>query len=96
MLGVSLVHAINDANGSSLSDRCFRYYRLHYKCTDHSDRRVTFAISESYRAIGRSSPCAEIFQLQSASFPIFAAISSPEYCTGQFMSETQPLEYVVQ
>ena len=43
-----LIHAINAANGSSLSDRYFRYYGLHYKYTNHSNRRVTFAISESY------------------------------------------------
>ena len=55
-----LVHAINAANGSILSDRCFRDYHLHYKYTDHSDIRATFAISESYRAICRSFPCAEI------------------------------------
>ena len=54
--GCCLVHAINAANGSSLSDRCFRYYHLHYKYTDHSDRRVTFVISESYREICRVFP----------------------------------------
>ena len=44
-----LIHAINVANGSSLNDRCVRYYCLHYKYIDHSYRRVTFVISESYR-----------------------------------------------
>ena len=58
--GCCLVHAINAANGSILSDRCFRDYHLHYKYTDHSDIRDTFAISESYREICRSFPCAEI------------------------------------
>ena len=52
-MGCCLVHAINAANGSSLSDHCFEYYHLHYKCTDHSNGRVTFAISESYRVICR-------------------------------------------
>ena len=52
-VGCCLVHAINATNGSDLSDRCFRDYRLHYKYTDHSNRRVTFAISESYRTICR-------------------------------------------
>ena len=51
-----LFHAINAANRSILSDRCFRDHRFHYKCTDHSDRRVNFAISESYRAICRVFP----------------------------------------
>ena len=51
--GCFLVHAINATNGSSLSDHCFGYYRLHYKYTDHSNRRVTFAISKSYRVICR-------------------------------------------
>ena len=54
--GCCLVHAINATNGSSLTNRCFRDYRLHYKYTDHSDRRVTFAISESYRVIYRVFP----------------------------------------
>ena len=49
--GCCLVHAINAADGSSLDDRCFRDYRLRYKYRDYSYRRVTFAISESYRAI---------------------------------------------
>ena len=53
-VGCCLIHAINATNGSSLSNRCFRDYHLHYKYTDHSDRRVTFAISESYRAICKS------------------------------------------
>ena len=47
--GCCLVHAINVVNGSSLSDRCFRDYRLRYKYIDQSHRRVTFVISESYR-----------------------------------------------
>ena len=58
--GCCLFHAINSANRSILSDRCFRDYHLHYKCIDHSDIRVTFTISESYREICRSFPCAEI------------------------------------
>ena len=49
--GCCLIHAINTANGSSLSDHCFRDYRLRYKYTDHSHKRVTFVISKSYRAI---------------------------------------------
>ena len=49
--GCCLVHATNAANGSSLSDHCFRDYHIHYKYIDHSDRRVTFASFESYRAI---------------------------------------------
>ena len=40
--------------------------------------------------------CEEILHLQSASFPNFAAISSPEYCTEWFLSETKPLEDIVQ
>ena len=44
--GCCLVHAINTTNGSSLSDHYFRDYLLHYKYIDHSNRRVTFAISE--------------------------------------------------
>ena len=52
--GCCLVHAINVIDGSSLSDRFFRDYRLHYKYTDHSNIRVTFAIFESYRAICKS------------------------------------------
>ena len=55
--GCCLVHAINAANKSSLSDRCFRDYRLHYKYIDHSNRRVTFVISVSYRAICRVFLC---------------------------------------
>ena len=46
-----LIHEINVTNGSSLSDHCFRDYRLRYKYRDHSYRRVTFAICESYKAI---------------------------------------------
>ena len=46
-----LIHATNATNGSSLNDRCFRDYLLHYKYTDHSNRRVTFAIYESLRVI---------------------------------------------
>ena len=57
MSRVSLFHAINVTNGSNLSDRCFRDYRLHYKYTDHSHRRVTFVISESYRAVCRVFLC---------------------------------------
>ena len=49
--GCYLVHAINAADGSSLSDRCFREYHLRYKYIDHSHRRVTLAISESYREL---------------------------------------------
>ena len=93
--GCCVVHAINAVDGSNLSDRCFRDYRLRYKYIDHSHRRVTFMISKSYRAICKSFPCAEIFQLHSASFPIFVAIASPEYCTSWFMSEKEPLEDVV-
>ena len=55
--GCCLVHAINVTNESSLSGRCFRYYHLHYKYTDHSNRRVTFVIYESYKAICRVSLC---------------------------------------
>ena len=54
--GSCLVHAINAANGSSLSDRCFRYYCLHYKYIYHSNIRVNFEISKSYSAIFRVSP----------------------------------------
>ena len=54
--GCCLVHAINAVDGSSLSDHCFREYRLHYKYIDHSHRRVTLAISESYRAICKIFP----------------------------------------
>ena len=54
--GCCLVHAINAADGSNLSDCCFRYYRLRYKYIARSDRRVTFVISESYRAICKSFP----------------------------------------
>ena len=54
--GCCLFHAINATNGSSLSDRYFRDYHLHYKYVDHSNRRVTFAISETYRVICRVFP----------------------------------------
>ena len=54
--GCCLVHAINVADRSTLSNRCFRYYRLRYKYIDHSHRRVTLVISESYRAICKSFP----------------------------------------
>ena len=49
--GYCIFHEINTADGSSLDDRCFRDYRFRYKFIDHSYRRVTFAISESYKAI---------------------------------------------
>ena len=55
-MGCCLVHAINAANRTSLSYRCFKYYHLHYKYTDHSEIKVTFAISESYRVICRVFP----------------------------------------
>ena len=93
--GCCLVHAINVANRSNLSDRCFRDYRLRYKYIDHSDRRLTFAIFESYREICKILSWAEILQLQSASFPNFAAIATLEYCTRWCMSEKEPLEDVV-
>ena len=54
--GCCLIHAINVTNGSSLSDHCFIDYLLQYKYTDHSNRRVTFVISESYKAIFRVFP----------------------------------------
>ena len=54
--GCCLVHAINATDGSSLNDHCFRDYRFHYRYTVHSNRRVTFAISESYREICRVFP----------------------------------------
>ena len=49
--GCCLVHAINTADGPSLNDCCFIDYHLCYKYRDHSYRRVTFAIFESYREI---------------------------------------------
>ena len=52
--GCCLVHAINATDGSSISDRLFKEYHLHYKYIDHSHRRVTLAISESYRTICKS------------------------------------------
>ena len=54
--GCCLIHAINVTNGSSLNDRCFRDYHLHYKYIDHSNKRVTFTISESYKPIFRVFP----------------------------------------
>ena len=57
--GYCLVHAINTTDGSSLDDRCFRDYRFHYKFRDHSYRRVTFVIFESYRAIWRVVLCGD-------------------------------------
>ena len=49
--GCCLIHAINTADRSSLDDCCFRDYCLQHKNRDHSYRRVTFVIFESYRAI---------------------------------------------
>ena len=49
--GCCLVHAINSADGSNLSDHCFRDYRLRYKYIDHSHRRVTFAIFENIEQV---------------------------------------------
>ena len=93
--GCCLVHAINAANGSSLSDRCFRDYRFHYKYTDHSDKRVTFAISESYRAICRVLLVQRYSSYRVLVFPNFAAIARPEYCTKWVLSEEEPLEDIV-
>ena len=93
--GCCLVHAINTADGSSLNDRCFRDYRLCYKYRDHSYKRVTFAISESYRAIWRDFPVQRYSSYRVLVFPNFAAIASPEYCTEWFLSEMEPLEYIV-
>ena len=93
--GCCLIHAINATNRSSLSDRCFKDYRLHYKYTDHSNRRVTFAIYESYRAICRVFPVQRYSSYRVLVSPIFAAIASPEYCTRWCMSEKEPLEDIV-
>ena len=84
--GCCLVHAINATEGSSLSDHCFKDYRLHYKYIDHSHRRVTFAISESYKVIHKSFPYAEILQLQSASFPQFCS-----HCQSRVLHRVVPV-----
>ena len=48
--GCCLVHGINTADRSSLQDRWVTEYHLGYKYKDNPYRRVTLAISESYRA----------------------------------------------
>ena len=68
--GCCLVHAINAADGSNLSDHCFTDYRLHYKYIDHSHRRVTLVISESYRAICKSFPEQRYFSYRVLVSPI--------------------------
>ena len=93
--GCCLVHAINTADGSSLNDFCFRDYRLRYKYRDHSYRRVTFVISESYREIRRVFPVQRYSNYRVLVFPNFTTITSPEYCTEWFLSETEPLEDIM-
>ena len=68
--GFCLVHAINAANRSILSDRCFRDYCLRYKYIYHSHRRVTFVISESYREICKSFPEQRYFSYRVLVSPI--------------------------
>ena len=93
--GYCLVHAINTTDSSSLDDRCFGDYHLHYKFRDHSSRRVTFAISESIEQFVRVFPVKRYCSYRVLVFPNFAAISSSEYCTRRFMSEKEPLEDIV-
>ena len=93
--GCCLVQAINSVDGSSLDDRCFKYYHLHYKYRDHSYRRVAFTISESYREIGRVFPIQRYSSYRVLVFPNFAAIARPEYCTKWVLSEEEPLEDIM-
>ena len=93
--GCYLFHAINTADGSSIQDRWVTEYHLGYKYKYHPYRRVTLAISESYRASCRVFFVQRYPSYRVLVFPNFAAITHPEYWNKWVLSEEEPLEDIV-